>query len=70
MTNVMGGFNCAQAVLPGMTPRRNGRMIFVGSRGGLFATPYDTGYSMTKAALIRLWEGIASRRRSTASRSW
>ncbi len=58
-TNVMGGFNCAQAVLPGMTQRRKGHLIFVGSGGGLFATPYDTGYSVTKAALIRLCEGIS-----------
>ena len=58
-TNVMGGFNCAQAVLPGMTARRKGRIIFVGSGGGLFAVPYDTGYSVTKAALIRLCEGIS-----------
>jgi NAD(P)-dependent dehydrogenase (short-subunit alcohol dehydrogenase family) len=58
-TNVMGGFNCAQAVLPGMTARRKGRIVFVGSGGGLWAVPYDTGYSVTKAALIRLCEGIA-----------
>ncbi|HEX5368325.1 MAG TPA: SDR family oxidoreductase [Dehalococcoidia bacterium] len=57
--NVMGGFNCAQAVLPGMVERRRGRLIFVGSGGGLFAVPYDTGYSTTKAALIRLCEGIS-----------
>ncbi len=59
MTNVMGAFNCAQAVLPGMTARRRGRIVNVGSRGGLYATPYDTGYSTTKAALVRLTEGIA-----------
>ena len=58
-TNVMGGFNCAQAVLPGMTARRKGRIVFAGSGGGLFAVPYDTGYSVTKAALIRLCEGIS-----------
>jgi NAD(P)-dependent dehydrogenase (short-subunit alcohol dehydrogenase family) len=57
--NVMGGFNCAQAVLPGMTSRGTGRIINVASGGGLFAVPYDTGYSTTKAGLIRLTEGIA-----------
>jgi NAD(P)-dependent dehydrogenase (short-subunit alcohol dehydrogenase family) len=57
--NVMGPFNCAQAVLPGMVARRRGRIINVGSGGGLFAVPYDTGYSTTKAALIRLTEGIS-----------
>jgi 3-oxoacyl-[acyl-carrier protein] reductase len=58
-TNVMGAFNCAQAVLPAMVARRRGRLINVGSVGGLLAVPYDTGYSTTKAALIRLTEGIA-----------
>ncbi|HEX5140263.1 MAG TPA: SDR family oxidoreductase [Dehalococcoidia bacterium] len=58
-TNVMGPFNFAQAVLPGMVERRRGRLINVGSGGGLWAVPYDTGYSTTKAALIRLTEGIA-----------
>jgi NAD(P)-dependent dehydrogenase (short-subunit alcohol dehydrogenase family) len=57
--NVMGAFNCAQAVLPGMVERRRGRLIFVGSGGGLWAVPFDTGYSTTKAALIRLTEGIS-----------
>jgi NAD(P)-dependent dehydrogenase (short-subunit alcohol dehydrogenase family) len=57
--NVMGAFNCSHAVLPGMVSRRRGRIINIGSAGGLFAVPYDTGYSTTKAALIRLTEGIA-----------
>jgi len=59
LTNVMGPFNFAQAVLPGMVERKHGRLINVGSGGGLWAVPYDTGYSTTKAALIRLTEGIA-----------
>jgi NAD(P)-dependent dehydrogenase (short-subunit alcohol dehydrogenase family) len=57
--NVMGPFICAQAALPGMVQRRRGRIINVGSGGGLWAVPYDTGYSTTKAALIRLTEGVA-----------
>jgi 3-oxoacyl-[acyl-carrier protein] reductase len=57
--NVMGPFIGCQAVLPGMVERRRGRIINVGSGGGLFAVPYDTGYSTTKAALIRLTEGIS-----------
>ena len=57
--NVMGPFICAQAVLPGMVARRSGRIVNVASGGGLWAVPYDTGYSTTKAALIRLTEGIA-----------
>jgi len=57
--NLIGPFICSQAVLPGMVARRRGRIINVGSGGGLWAVPYDTGYSTTKAALIRLTEGIA-----------
>lgn len=57
--NLLGPFNCARAVLPTMTKRRAGRIINVGSAGGLWAVPYDTAYSTSKAALIRLTEGIA-----------
>jgi 3-oxoacyl-[acyl-carrier protein] reductase len=57
--NLMGPFIVNHAVLPGMVARRSGRIINVGSGGGLFAVPYDTGYSTTKAALTRLTEGIA-----------
>jgi NAD(P)-dependent dehydrogenase (short-subunit alcohol dehydrogenase family) len=57
--NVMGAFIVNHAVLSGMVARRKGRIINVGSGGGLFAVPYDTGYSATKAALTRLTEGIA-----------
>jgi NAD(P)-dependent dehydrogenase (short-subunit alcohol dehydrogenase family) len=57
--NVMGPVICSQAVLPGMVQRKRGRIINVASGGGLFAVPYDTGYSSTKAALIRLSEVMA-----------
>lgn len=57
--NLIGPFICAQAVLPGMVARRSGRIVNVGSGGGLWAVPFDTGYSTTKAGLIRLTEGIA-----------
>jgi len=57
--NLMGPIICSQAVLPGMVARRRGRIINIASGGGLFAVPYDTGYSTTKAALIRLTEVMA-----------
>ena len=58
-TNVWGPILMAQAVLPGMVERRFGHVINVASGGGLFPVPYDTGYSTTKAALIRLSEVMA-----------
>jgi len=58
-TNVWGPIIMSQAVLPGMVERRFGHIINVASGGGLFPVPYDTGYSTTKAALIRLSEVMA-----------
>jgi NAD(P)-dependent dehydrogenase (short-subunit alcohol dehydrogenase family) len=58
-TNLMGSVIVAQAVLPGMIERRSGHIVFVGSGGGLWGIPYDTGYAVTKAGLIRLCETLA-----------
>lgn len=58
-TNLMGSVIVAQAVLPGMVERRSGHIVFVGSGGGLWGIPYDTGYAVTKAGLIRLCETLA-----------
>jgi NAD(P)-dependent dehydrogenase (short-subunit alcohol dehydrogenase family) len=58
-TNLMGSVIVAQAVLPGMVERHSGHIVFVGSRGGLIPIPHDTGYSVTKAGLIRLCETLA-----------
>lgn len=58
-TNLMGSVTVAQAVLPGMVERRSGHIVFVGSGGGLWPVPYDTGYAVTKAGLIRLCETLA-----------
>jgi NAD(P)-dependent dehydrogenase (short-subunit alcohol dehydrogenase family) len=58
-TNLMGSVIVAQAVLPGMVERRSGHVVFVGSGGGLWPVPFDTGYSVTKAGLIRLCETLA-----------
>ena len=58
-TNLMGSVVVAQSVLSGMVERRSGRIVFVGSGGGLWPVPYDTGYAVTKAGLIRLGETLA-----------
>ncbi len=57
--NLMGPIICSQAVLPGMVERRRGRVINVASAGGIIPLPYDTGYTASKAALIRLSEVMA-----------
>ena len=58
-TNLFGSVVVAQCVLPGMVARRSGHIVFVGSGGGLWPVPYDTGYAVTKAGLIRLCETLA-----------
>jgi 3-oxoacyl-[acyl-carrier protein] reductase len=58
-TNLFGSVVVAQCVLPGMVERRKGHIVFVGSGGGLWPVPYDTGYAVTKAGLIRLCETLA-----------
>jgi NAD(P)-dependent dehydrogenase (short-subunit alcohol dehydrogenase family) len=58
-TNLFGSVVVAKSVLPGMVQRRRGHIVFVGSGGGLWPVPYDTGYAVTKAGLIRLCETVA-----------
>lgn len=58
-TNVMGPVIVSQAVLPGMVERKFGHVVNVASGGGLWPVKYDTGYSVTKAGLIRLSEVMA-----------
>lgn len=48
-----------RAVLPGMLARKRGRIINIVSRSGLMATPAQSVYNVSKAALIRLTENIA-----------
>ena len=57
--NLYGSFLCAHAVLPGMTKRRRGRIINLGSRVGLNPVPYGSAYVTSKAAVIRLSEALA-----------
>jgi NAD(P)-dependent dehydrogenase (short-subunit alcohol dehydrogenase family) len=58
-TNLFGSVVVAKSALSGMVERRKGHIIFVGSGGGLWPVPYDTGYAVTKAGLIRLCETVA-----------
>ncbi|MDQ2998374.1 MAG: SDR family oxidoreductase, partial [Chloroflexota bacterium] len=49
--NVRGPFLCAQAVLPGMTTRRQGRIVNISSGASLGPWPYVSAYAISKAAL-------------------
>ena len=56
--NVNGAYNCAHAVLPGMTRRRSGVIVNIGSVNGLAAYG-DAAYSAGKAGMISLTRSIA-----------
>jgi len=57
--NVRGPFLCAQAVLPGMTSRRQGRIVNISSGASLGPWPYVSAYAISKAALNRFSETLA-----------
>jgi NAD(P)-dependent dehydrogenase (short-subunit alcohol dehydrogenase family) len=56
--NLNGAYYCAHAVLPGMTSRRSGSIIAIGSVNGLGALG-DPAYSAAKAGLISLTRSLA-----------
>jgi NAD(P)-dependent dehydrogenase (short-subunit alcohol dehydrogenase family) len=58
-TNFVGPFLTARAVLPGMIERRRGRILNIASGAALRPVAYDTAYSTSKAALLRLTEAMA-----------
>jgi len=57
--NLRGPFLCAQAVLPGMTTRRRGRIVSVSSGASLGPWPNVSAYAISKAALNRFSETLA-----------
>jgi len=57
-TNVFGTLNPIRAVLPHMRERRAGRIVLVGSLAGRAPIPFQTHYSMTKAAVDALAGGL------------
>lgn len=56
--NVFGLLRLSQLVLPGMRRRRSGRIINVGSVGGLFTAPGAGGYHMSKYAVESLSDAL------------
>lgn len=57
--NLSGAFYCAQAVYPGMSGRRHGRIINVGSVLGSLASPTTAPYAASKAGIMQLTRALA-----------
>jgi NAD(P)-dependent dehydrogenase (short-subunit alcohol dehydrogenase family) len=58
--NLRGPLLCSRAVLPGMLPRRRGRIVNIVSGTGTRAIPYASAYVTSKTALIRMTEILAA----------
>ena len=58
--NVLGVLLACQAVLPGMLKRGRGRIVHMGSMAANIPGPGVTDYSVSKTALLRLNESLAS----------
>jgi NAD(P)-dependent dehydrogenase (short-subunit alcohol dehydrogenase family) len=56
--NYFGALRLLNAALPAMRNRKEGRIILVGSVGGVFSIPFQTLYSSSKAALTMLGDGL------------
>ncbi len=57
-SNLNSAYYCARAVIPGMTARRSGVIVNIGSVNGLGALG-DPAYSAAKAAMISLTRSLA-----------
>jgi NAD(P)-dependent dehydrogenase (short-subunit alcohol dehydrogenase family) len=57
-TNVFAVLAMIQALLPGMTRRRAGRIVNIGSVSGVLVTPFSGAYCATKAAVHALSDAL------------
>jgi short-subunit dehydrogenase len=57
--NQLAAFAITKAVLPGMTQRRRGALVFVASVAGKIATPLEAPYAATKAAMLAFAEALS-----------
>jgi NAD(P)-dependent dehydrogenase (short-subunit alcohol dehydrogenase family) len=58
--NLRGVFLCSRTVLPAMTARGAGRIVNITSEAGVFRWPQVSAYSVSKAAVIKFTENLAS----------
>lgn len=58
-TSLDGAFNTTRRALAGMVRRRYGRIVNVGSVGGLVGAPGQANYSAAKAGLVGLTRSVA-----------
>jgi NAD(P)-dependent dehydrogenase (short-subunit alcohol dehydrogenase family) len=58
--NLGGALTCIRLVLPHMLARRRGRIVNITSRAGVFRWPTVSAYAVSKAAVIKLTENLAS----------
>jgi NAD(P)-dependent dehydrogenase (short-subunit alcohol dehydrogenase family) len=61
--NLRGTYVCSREVLPAMVQRHRGRIVNVVSRAGAHRWPYFSPYAVSKAAVIKLTEGLAAETR-------
>jgi acyl-CoA synthetase (AMP-forming)/AMP-acid ligase II/NAD(P)-dependent dehydrogenase (short-subunit alcohol dehydrogenase family) len=61
--NLRSTFLCSQLVLPGMVARRRGRIINITSEAGVHRWPGVSGYAVSKAAMVKLTENLATETR-------
>jgi NAD(P)-dependent dehydrogenase (short-subunit alcohol dehydrogenase family) len=58
--NFKSAFLCSRAVLPAMIKQKSGRIINIGSKGGLHGAAGMSAYSASKAALINFTQSLAA----------
>ena len=58
--NVRGPYMLSRAVLPGMIERRRGRIVNVLGSSSYLASPYNSAYTTSKAALYSLTRSLAA----------
>ena len=59
-THVVGAHALTRAVLPGMTERKHGNVIFIASMASLFGIPKVVAYSAAKSAHVGMVRTLAS----------
>jgi NAD(P)-dependent dehydrogenase (short-subunit alcohol dehydrogenase family) len=66
--NLGGTFLCTRLLLPGMIARGAGRIVNITSRAGVLPWPQMSAYAVSKAAIIKLTENLATENRHSGVR--